>query len=46
VSWQITPLVLTKAIANPDPAVAKRTFDAMMQLQKIDVAAIEAPRRG
>lgn len=46
VSWQITPIVLTKAIADPDPAVAKRTFDAMMQMTKIDVAAIEAAYRG
>jgi predicted 3-demethylubiquinone-9 3-methyltransferase (glyoxalase superfamily) len=46
VSWQITPLVLTNAIKDPDPAVAKRAFDAMMQMKKIDVAAIEAARRG
>jgi len=45
VSWQITPLVLTKAITDPDPAVAKRAFDAMMQMKKIDIAAIEAARR-
>jgi predicted 3-demethylubiquinone-9 3-methyltransferase (glyoxalase superfamily) len=46
VSWQITPIVLTQAIADPDPAVAKRAFDAMMDMSKIDVAAIEAARRG
>jgi predicted 3-demethylubiquinone-9 3-methyltransferase (glyoxalase superfamily) len=46
VSWQITPVVLTQAIADPDPAVAKRAFDAMMDMSKIDVAAIEAARRG
>src|SRR5687767_7691560 len=45
-SWQITPLALTKAITNPDHAAAKRAFDAMMQMQKIDIAAIEAARRG
>src|SRR5215216_4629210 len=45
-SWQITPVALTQAITDPDPAVAKRAFDAMMQMQKIDVAAIEAARRG
>ena len=45
-SWQITPIVLIKAIADPDPAVAKRVFDAMMQMKKIDIAAIEAARRG
>ena len=44
--WQITPIVLTKAITDPDPAAAKRAFDAMMQMKKIDVAAIEAARRG
>jgi 2-polyprenyl-6-hydroxyphenyl methylase/3-demethylubiquinone-9 3-methyltransferase len=45
-SWQITPIVLSQGIADPDPAVAKRVFDAMMTMQKIDVAAIEAARRG
>jgi len=46
VSWQITPLALTKATMGGDPAVAKRAFDAMMQMKKIDVAAIEAACRG
>jgi predicted 3-demethylubiquinone-9 3-methyltransferase (glyoxalase superfamily) len=46
VSWQITPLALLKAITDPDPAAAKRAFDAMMQMKKIDIAAIEAARRG
>jgi 2-polyprenyl-6-hydroxyphenyl methylase/3-demethylubiquinone-9 3-methyltransferase len=45
-SWQITPRVLTEAIADPDRAVAKRVFDAMMTMRKIDIAAIEAARRG
>ena len=45
-SWQITPRALTDGIADPDPAVAKRVFDAMMTMQKIDVAKIEAARRG
>jgi predicted 3-demethylubiquinone-9 3-methyltransferase (glyoxalase superfamily) len=45
-SWQITPIALTKAITDPDPAVAKRAFDAMMEMKKIDIAAIEAARRG
>lgn len=45
-SWQITPRALTAAIADPDPAVAKRAFDAMMTMRKIDIAAIEAARRG
>ena len=45
-SWQITPRVLTEAILDPDPAVAKRAFEAMLTMTKIDVAAIEAARRG
>src|SRR5690606_17142628 len=45
-SWQITPRALTEAIADPDPAAAKRAFDAMMGMRKIDIAAIEAARRG
>lgn len=45
-SWQITPTVLMKAITDPDPATAKRAFDAMMQMGKIDVATIEAALRG
>ena len=45
-SWQITPRVLTDAITDPDPGVAQRAFEAMMQMGKIDVAAIEAARRG
>ena len=45
-SWQITPIALTKAISDPDPAAAKRAFDAMMTMKKIDIAKIEAARRG
>jgi 2-polyprenyl-6-hydroxyphenyl methylase/3-demethylubiquinone-9 3-methyltransferase len=45
-SWQITPVQLTKAISDKDPAAAKRSFDAMMTMKKIDIAAIEAARRG
>ena len=45
-SWQITPLALTQAISDPDSAAAKRAFDAMMEMTKIDIAAIEAARRG
>lgn len=44
-NWQITPRVLTEAIADPDPAVARRAFEAMMQMGKIDIAAIERARR-
>jgi predicted 3-demethylubiquinone-9 3-methyltransferase (glyoxalase superfamily) len=45
-SWQITPTALTEGYTDPDPAVAKRVFEAMMPMKKIDVAAIEAARRG
>ena len=43
-SWQITPRALTAAIADPDPAAARRAFEAMMGMRKIDIAAIEAAR--
>ncbi|WP_194954427.1 VOC family protein [Sphingopyxis solisilvae] len=46
VSWQITPRVLLEATTSPDKAVAKRAFDAMMTMKKIDIAAIEAAVRG
>ena len=46
VSWQITPRVLTEAFTGPDRAAAKRAFDAMMDMKKIDIAKIEAARRG
>ena len=45
-SWQITPRVLLDAMAGPDRAAAKRAFDAMMTMRKIDIATIEAARRG
>lgn len=45
VSWQITPRTLTEALATGGEE-AKRAFDAMMTMQKIDVAAIDAARRG
>jgi predicted 3-demethylubiquinone-9 3-methyltransferase (glyoxalase superfamily) len=44
-NWQITPRVLTEAMAAGG-GEAKRAFDAMMKMKKIDVAAIEAARRG
>lgn len=46
VSWQITPRALLAAVTDPDRAAAKRAFEAMMQMVKIDIAAIEAARRG
>jgi predicted 3-demethylubiquinone-9 3-methyltransferase (glyoxalase superfamily) len=45
-SWQITPRVLLEANANPDKAAAKRAFEAMMTMGKIDVAKIEAAVKG
>ena len=42
VSWQITPSVLLKAVTSSDAAVAKRAFEAMMTMRKIDIAAIQA----
>jgi 2-polyprenyl-6-hydroxyphenyl methylase/3-demethylubiquinone-9 3-methyltransferase len=45
-SWQITPRALIAAISDPDPAAARRSFEAMMQMRKIDIAAIEAARSG
>ena len=46
ISWQITPIALTKAYTSPDQAAAKRAFAAIMTMQKIDVAGIEAAVRG
>jgi predicted 3-demethylubiquinone-9 3-methyltransferase (glyoxalase superfamily) len=45
-SWQITPRALTNAMADPDRAAAKRVFEVMMKMGKIDIATIEAARRG
>jgi predicted 3-demethylubiquinone-9 3-methyltransferase (glyoxalase superfamily) len=45
VSWQITPRTLTEAIAAGGDE-AKRAFAAMMEMSKVDVAVIEAARRG
>ncbi|WP_460087711.1 VOC family protein [Roseibium sp. LAB1] len=45
ISWQITPRTLMEALAAGG-SEAKRAFGAMMEMKKIDVAAIEAARRG
>ncbi len=45
-SWQITPRVLLDALSDPDRVAAKRAFDAMMTMKKIDIAAIEKAWRG
>src|SRR6185295_5801387 len=44
-SWQITPRALTDALAAGGEE-AKRAFEAMMTMKKIDIATIEAARRG
>ena len=46
ISWQITPNTLTEAFTGADRAAAQRAFAAMMEMKKIDVAAIDAARRG
>lgn len=46
VNWQITPRTLTEAFTSSDPAEARRAFEAMMTMRKIDVAKIDAARRG
>jgi predicted 3-demethylubiquinone-9 3-methyltransferase (glyoxalase superfamily) len=45
-SWQITPRALMAATTDPDRAAAKRAMEAMMTMRKIDIARIEAARRG
>ena len=45
VSWQITPRVLIEALAAGGDG-ARRAFEAMMPMKKIDVVAIEAAVRG
>jgi predicted 3-demethylubiquinone-9 3-methyltransferase (glyoxalase superfamily) len=44
VSWQITPAALSDALGDPDRAAAKRAFNAMMEMKKIDIAVINAAR--
>ena len=46
ISWQITPRILTEAYTGPDRAVAKRVFEAMMTMKKIDIAVIKAAIAG
>jgi predicted 3-demethylubiquinone-9 3-methyltransferase (glyoxalase superfamily) len=46
VSWQITPIALSEAMASSDPAEARRAFEAMMKMKKIDVAEILRARAG
>ena len=46
IRWQITPRALIAAYTDPDRVAAKRAFKAMMEMTKIDIAAIEAARQG
>jgi predicted 3-demethylubiquinone-9 3-methyltransferase (glyoxalase superfamily) len=43
--WQITPTVLEKMMRDPDPARSKRATDAMLQMVKLDIAALEKAYR-
>lgn len=45
-SWQITPKRLTELMADKEPARSKAAFDAMMQMKKIDIAALDAAVEG
>ena len=45
-SWQITPRILLEAMDNEDRAAAKRAFEAMLTMHKIDVGTIEAALKG
>ncbi|MGN6278779.1 MAG: VOC family protein [Sphingomonas sp.] len=45
-SWQITPRALIEATTDSDKAAAKRAMEAMMTMKKIDIATIEAARKG
>jgi predicted 3-demethylubiquinone-9 3-methyltransferase (glyoxalase superfamily) len=45
-SWQIIPNSLGRMLSDPDPAKAQRTAQAMMQMRKLDVAALEKAYRG
>jgi len=46
VSWQITPRILVENFENPDREAARRVFEAMMSMKKIDIAALETARKG
>jgi predicted 3-demethylubiquinone-9 3-methyltransferase (glyoxalase superfamily) len=45
-SWQIVPTVLLKYLSDKDPAKAQRVMQAMMQMIKIDIAALEKAHAG
>ncbi len=45
-SWQVAPKVLGKMLADKDPAKAERVMKAMLEMKKIDIAALETAKRG
>lgn len=45
-SWQIVPYAMNRLLVDPDPAVRKRVFNAMMQMKRLDIAALEAAAVG
>ena len=45
-SWQVTPRRLNELLESPDRAAAKRAMEAMLQMEKIDIAQLEAAYRG
>ncbi len=46
VHWQIVPKTLPRLMSGDDPSASKRVSDALMSMQKIDIAALEAAARG
>jgi len=46
VPWQIVPEVMIRLLADPDPGVAGRAFEAMQEMIKLDVVALERAARG
>jgi predicted 3-demethylubiquinone-9 3-methyltransferase (glyoxalase superfamily) len=45
-SWQVVPNVLPRLLSDPDPAKAKRVLDAMLRMQKLDIAALKRAQAG
>jgi predicted 3-demethylubiquinone-9 3-methyltransferase (glyoxalase superfamily) len=45
-SWQVVPKVLPRLLGDPDPAKAKRALDAMLGMQKLDIAALKRAHAG
>ncbi len=46
VSWQVTPTILLKLMADPDPARGARVTQAMLQMTKIDIAKLKEAYKG